>query len=358
MHAIERRDATAPPATIGYLAEVERLLDHWFRLTGCPSADPTLLRACLVHLAALPPSREWRGYSRLCADGSPVELCETVGRHPHGPAYTCDPGPYDAPSVERLATAVRLGEDLLAGVPGGPRLVRTVRERLFPERIAPGLFSLWLGVDHPAQSGAREVRVKIYANLNWRTTDDARSRMLDTFAALGAPAGGAACQLFAVLATRGYPKMLALTVAPSGDYTAKVYYRLQRVDLELFALLAARSALDSAPFALYAERLLRSGPVWSDLNAGVGVVLDTGGEVGGLALYHYVRTYFRDDDQLRQRVLEAAPIFGWDVSVYRATSRLLSAGPGTRLRSLLGFGVTTTYETSLRLYSRADCSAN
>src|SRR5262245_59573812 len=124
----------------------------------------------------------------------------------------------------------------------------------------------------------------------------------------------------------------------SGGVSAKIYYRLTQPP-------------DWPQFAEYRRRLLGIASDWSDPNTGVAVQLRPGGELQGVALYHYCVPYFGDDEELRRRVIAEANAFGWQIDVYRLTSRLIDEGSRGRLRRLAAFSCLVTGATQLHLYA-------
>jgi hypothetical protein len=242
---------------------------------------------------------------------------------------------------------VQVAAELLADVNGADELIRTVRARLFPAHVVLEPFTLWLGVAHAAGSS---VRIKLYWNLCWRGTRDGWRRTLDALDGLDCRPRGTAARVLADLADRGYPKQLALTIRPTGGVEAKLYYRLAHVDLALLVRLAALGGLRAEPFEAYVGRLLRRGRDWADHRSGIAVGVDAAGEVEALALYHYVWPYFADDGELRQRLLTVSPAWDWDLTLYRAASRLID-GACRRCRRLLGYGVQRAGATGLHMYA-------
>jgi hypothetical protein len=328
-----------------YVDRVARLIDDWTLLTTGRPAAP-LFHQFASNLEQCVPPDAWRHHSVLCADGTPIELCETIAPVVVGPAYTCDLGPYGADPATRLALAMRAAARLHANAAEAEHLLAALREVLFPPQVPLEPHTLWIGAAH-GQNGA--ARIKLYWNLHWKTTDDAWDRALAALATVGCRLDPAAQRLCQRLATWGFPRIMALSVQPDGHVTAKLYYRLAQVNLDRLAQLAHGCDLPSTRFGDYVRQVLHRDGTWCDDRAGVALALDRDGAVEGLALYHYTWPYFANDAALRQRMLAAAPAFGWDVGGYRAASRLVD-GPA-RCRHLLGFGLGRTGVPGLHVYA-------
>lgn len=332
-----------PRPDAAYLDRVTRLVEDWALLAGADGHGAARLRLPLRALPPPPRPEAWRRHSALCADGAPVELCETIAAITVGPAYTCDPGPYGADPALRLRQALGLAERLLEPAAGAAGLLAELRRLLFPPAVPLEQHTLWVGLAHgPGQAA----RVKLYWNLGWKTSADSWQRTLAALDATGCRPRPEALGLCAQLARRGFPRMLALSFSPGGAVGAKLSYRLARADLDDLLELAHSCGLPGAGLRTYVARVLRGRAGWSDDRAGVGVALDGDGGVEGLALYHYTWPYFQDHEALRRSIIAAAPAFGWDVQSYKATSRLLD---GCR-RSLLGFSLLRSGATGLHVY--------
>jgi hypothetical protein len=281
------------------------------------------LEPVLKNLGAMPRFDTWRAYSRLCVDGAPVEFVEKIGETRGELSVDCDTGPYGANPAERLRHAVDLAS------PYWPE-IHSLRAALFPAHVPVTPFSLWLGF-----SGTG---TKLYWNLSWLETDDAWRRALAALEVVGCEPDGETTHYLRLLGARGFPKMLALGRSRNSETAAKIYFRLTE-------------PVNWPQFDCYRRRILQRGRDWNDPNVGVGVQFGRGGHLSGLSLYHYTSSYFRDDDELRRRLLDEADAFRWDTDVYRTTSRLIEGGPGSRLRGMAGFAWTPAGRTKLQLYS-------
>jgi hypothetical protein len=301
---------------IGALAESYRLLAG---IEPSWSADLSRLSAC--H-RTLPPYDRWRDYSRLCVDGAPVELVETLRQGAGALSINCDGGPYGASAAERLDQAVGLAASQWPEI-------QSLRRILFPPHVAAQPFSLWLGFSAEG--------TKLYWNLAWRETPDAWRRALAALELLNCRPDAEAESLLRDVARQGYLKMLALDRRNRG-VSAKIYYRLTQPP-------------DRPEFAAYRRRLLGITSDWSDPNTGIAVQLGSTGELQGVALYHYCAPYFRDDGELRRRVIAQASAFGWQTDVYRLTSRLIDERAHGPLRRLAAFSCAVTGVTQLHLYA-------
>jgi hypothetical protein len=146
--------------------------------------------------------------------------------------------------------------------------------------------------------------------------------------------------------------MIALVFGPTSFTGAKVYARFKRVSYDDLRTLSDTAGVPFEPFDLYVRRVLRRTQSWFDARAGVGISLNTDGSPTAAALYHYPHGYFTTDEQLRTRLLEMLREFAWDPTAYRPVSRLLDASDGSRVRSLLAFGVSSQHGTVFHAYGR------
>jgi hypothetical protein len=331
--------------TQSYLDRVGDMLENWCLLSKVDPARIAPWKPVLSHIFAEQTVQLSRDCSTLCTDGAPIEACETLGSALGGVGFTIDPGPYGGKPGERITQAIAAWEQLNAALPQHD-LARIVSDTLFEGRELEN-FLLWLGVE--LRPGG-ESRLKLYANVHWTTENDSWSRVLTILAALGCAPTSAANDVFRLLASRGFPRMLALSIKPNGECSPKIYYKLNLVDMAFLESLAAIIGIPTEPFERYVRDILRADRAWRDNRCGIGVSLDSNGDTNGLAFYHYTNPYFRDDEQLRERLLQAATNMGWDTTNYRTSSRLIASQAKPELRRLLGFSVDNHGHAGLHIY--------
>ncbi len=324
-----------------YLERLERLLGNWLTLGGSGSEALQYFRLFTPRLDPLPASAAWREYSRLCGDGSPVRICETLSREVRGPAFTVDPGPYGAAGGARFEIAAKLATQALAQFPK-PALAPTHLHSLPTGFSDEADLALWLGYS----SG--RIALHYTANPHIRAA---------TWRALTACLPGlqarsdASRNVLSLFATQGYRTALVLESGDRGRESTEVSFRLRSVSSPLFDRAAAAAGLPALPFHFFVKRVLRQRDAWQDLKAGASFRMSDTGGGGELTFIIGARRYFRTDEELRETVLSAAPDFGWDVSLFRPASRLLPS-PITRLvRSDLAISVSADGATRLRILS-------
>jgi hypothetical protein len=305
---------------------------------------------------------DWRHFSRLCSDGSPVEWCERLSedRTVHGPAYTLDPTPYGAPDEQRLAIAQQAAEVLLAQEGLDTTLlgdlVKILNGAQLDQSISAntenGVAGLWLGVEQGPDRSSR--LIKLYINLNWRNMPSPWDQLSRALIRAGCPVDTMTEWLMKPLGQQGYPRMLALGLSSDGRPAAKLYFRLHQLDRNRLFMLTDAVSWPRTPFEAYLKQVLQRDLFWNDSNTGIGLGLRGGAGLTSLSLFHYASPYFLNDAELRHRVLSAAPAFRWETDGFRLSSRLLEAPDEQhkRLRSLLGFSVHANGRTGLRIYSR------
>lgn len=336
-------DGTATVRAQNYLKRVRELIENLQLLSDERLPASSAFELFTRNLCHLPPPSEWRAYSKLCADGSPLELVETISQVPHRIAFNCDPGPYEPEPKKRAALGEQIALEAMNTLPACAAHVRELCT-MFAARLGVN-WRLWLGAEPGADA---EAKYKVY----WNFDRFARANPFTlAFQCLGIEVPAPTRELMQCLQEHGYPKMLGLSVSRDGSSSLKLYYRFQRLHTVILRRVAALAKLSPEPFVRYVRHLLRQQEDWRDSRAGMGITLSNGAP-GGLALYHYPHGYFADDEDLRKRVLGAASDFKWDVSWYRMSSQLISAAQDTRLRSLLGFGVMPDGTTNLNLYAR------
>lgn len=307
-----------------YFDAVAQVLEEAAVLTGRGSEAPSRLSEWAVAHRELAPPAEWRSYSRLTADGAPVELVERLGPEPASLGFTLDPGPYRSTPAHRLQTAL----DLLA--PQWPRAPRFAAD-LFPAGVPLGRFTLCLGWQSDTAS--------VYGELGGPGAAGALERAERCLARWGlSPDAGARAVLKALL-RHAYPKMLAVDLRWGRPVSAKLYLRLVE-------------PIPAGPFQHYLQRMLGLRHTCSDPNAGVALAIGPGGVLSGQSFYHYVRPWFRDDEALRAAVLRLAEHEGWNGESYRALSRLVGGRTGSQLRGLIGYGLGADGVSQLKLYCR------
>jgi|GEM_PF-3185300 len=305
---------------------------------------------------------QWRQFSKLCSDGSPVEWCERLSEEdtPHGPAYTIDPAPYTTDDKNKLPMARQSLEMLLAqegldiSLPGD--LIRILNgeflDHPIPEEASQGVASLWMGVEHRPDRAKR--LIKLYINLNWRHMPEPWEQISFALTRLGCPPDDLTAWMIRPLGSQGYPKMLAIALSADARPGAKLYYRMHQMDKNRLFQIIEGASWPRAPFEKYLKTVLNSGEFWSDGNTGIGLGLRGEAGLTSLSLFHYASPYFRNDTDLRHAVLSASPEFSWKSEGFRLSSRLLEVPDEQhhRLRHLLGFSVHANGRTGLRLYSR------
>lgn len=310
---------------VDYAVRISELVGDLCRLTGMPPRTASLLEAIAGSAAAV----QLRLPPRLCADGSPVEICERLGRTPVGPAITCELGVSQAlASASAIAfpgAHVIRAIDATAGA-----LIRNGKQESMP---------FWIGV-HCDVGGA--MRTKLYYSFDGRHQSDATTRCSRALLLAGFPVTTRLQDILRLFEERGYLRMVAFSVDEAGAGGVKVYARIRRADGALVDRLARLSGVPFEPFDCYVRRVLRRARDWFDGRAGLGVGVGTDGTVRSIALYHYAAGYFGNDDALRERLLSVAGEFEWDAYAYRASTRLIDSGSASRARCLLGFGASQT----------------
>ncbi len=332
---------------------------------------------------------DWRTFSKLCADGSPVEWCERISgdREIPGPAYTLDPAPYGATTCQRLRIATEAAEVLLAHEGLDITLLRDILQ-ILSKSSAPlpgqtiskfssaadghsqpdettepsGVAGLWLGVEERAE---RPRLIKLYINLNWRQMPTPWAQLSRALIRAGCPPDSLTEWLIKPLGQQGYPRMLALGLSADARPAAKLYYRLHQLDRNRLFMLTDAVSWPRQPFEDYLKYVLKNNLLWNDRNTGIGLGLRGEAGLTSLSLFHYASAYFCNDAELRHTILSAAPEFRWQTEGFRLSSRLIDAPDGQggqnnpeeqgeqqRLRSLLGFSVHANGHTGLRIYSR------
>lgn len=328
---------------------------------------------------------DWRTFSQLCADGSPVEWCERISgdREIPGPAYTFDPAPYGATDCQRLRIATQAAEVLLAHEGLDITLIRDILQILNKPSLPPigsnqqteelpiaatlpdepnsqpqseetteqnGVSGLWLGVEERAD---RPRLIKLYINLNWRQMPTPWAQLSRALIRAGCPADSLTEWLIKPLGQQGYPRMLALGLSADARPAAKLYYRIHQMDRNRLFLLTDAVSWPRQPFEDYLKHVLKHNLLWNDSNTGIGLGLRGEAGLTSISLFHYASGYFHNDADLRHTLLSAAPGFGWQTEGFRLSSRLIDApDEAQRLRSLLGFSVHANGRTGLRIYSR------
>jgi hypothetical protein len=305
---------------------------------------------------------QWREYSKLCSDGSPVEWCERLSEEDthHGPAYTIDPAPYTKDEELKLPLCRQTMEMLLAqegldiSLPGD--LIRILNgefmDQPIPAEANKGVASLWMGVEHRPDRPKR--LIKLYFNLNWRHMPEPWEQLSFALTRLGCPPDSLTEWMIRPLGMQGYPKMLAIALSADARNAAKLYYRMHQMDKNRLFQIIEGAAWSRKPFENYLKHVLKSGEFWSDGNTGIGLGLRGEAGLTSLSLFHYAAPYFQNDTDLRHRILSTASEFSWKTEGFRLSSRLLEAPDEQhhRLRNLLGFSVHANGRTGLRIYSR------
>lgn len=333
----------------GYLHRVESVLEAWCLLAGVDTSSVHQFQVWTARLTPLPPPGSWPRHSSLCPDGSPVKLVESLQRVPRGPAYVCDPGPFDATADERWNAAWDLIAAVGAEAVGGEDLLRTLRAELTTRSGGQAVSTLWLGA---CFLPGRESSLRFYFAVGSHTPVAVWRRTLNALAAVGCAPGKGARNVFGFLAAHGYRQGFTVEISAGGRTSVEVYYRPGRVDRGHIQTLVGLAGIPCEVVTHYVHRMLRGSAGWGDARARIGVAVGPEGEIRELTLSIDPRRYFWSDGELRQRILSCAPAFGWDVSTYRSASRLIDADGTTPVRTLLGFGVSTDGHSRVSVEAR------
>lgn len=307
-----------------YFAAIVATLTDAASLTGRGKDGAEMLARLAGAHSRLPPPRQWRNFSRLAADGAPVELVESLGARGCSLGFTVDPGPYGASPSRRLDHALSLAS---AAWPVASRFASV----LFPPERPLGCFTLWLGWSLS--------ELRIYAALCEVSPEARLERALEALRVGGFSPRPDTRASLTRLAKRGCPVLLGIALAGGQATGAKLYVRLRSAPADLRC------------FAPYLRALPALGDLQGDPNLGEALALGPGGGVSGRTLFHYATPYFADDASLRGAVLRAAPALGWPADEWRALSALIPAERGCRCRGLLGVTASPDGSLSLKLYA-------
>ena len=359
------------PADVPYAERIGRVLSDWALLAGQGSTfaeDPRTrwLREELERPAS-EPARVDRGH--LCADRSPVEFCERINAQPQRVAFTFEPGPPAEDGDPAAGPLCRWPGPVAGGMeaelaawrrqPGGKAEGRRQKAEGSAERKtgflarkplstqaghrSTGSHAAWIGVDY-----AHPVGIRVYVSLRGEPSS---GRTPDQEPGLaGLPLQDGARRALEELHRRGRLRVVGIDCGGERKRTKLAF--AHPVDPAALEALATHAGIPAAPTRAYLRMLSPSGAGWRQRRCGIGIAIDATGGVLGYTVYHYTAPYFRDDEELRSFVLRLAGHFSWDTTVYRPASRLLDVA-GKRVRTLLGFTIAETGETSLRLYGRS-----
>lgn len=285
---------------------------------GCAVADRTAALVATVMRDRMP-AADATSRTRLCADGSPVELCERLAATPQPLGFTLDAGTTGAFALISSALRERFRRDA--------SVVRTV----------------WVGIDGEPSSS-----IRLYADLQRGTM-----RAADASVRIGNLEPDArAATVLAEIERAGALRVVGVDAGPAVAGGVKLAFATALDAHGLFDI--ARSCdVHDACFATYLRALQPVDRTWRQVRCGIGIALARTGQIAALTLYHYTAPYFRDDAALRASALALAERFGWDASVYRPMSRLLDDPAGSRVRALAGFTVRADGVCSLRMYGRS-----
>ncbi len=330
-------------ASHSYPQRIEQLLGDWALLAGhgetfSEDSRMNMLTQNLEQFAG-----QAQAKSCLCADGSPVEICERISAQPQAVAFTMEPLPVRTDEEPHLSCLCRLLGNI---APEGK--MQLLRSRI--GRYASGLSHLWLGTDF-ARPG-----VRIYCHFTPVTAGEIMGQLQS-----GNPI--AIAQIEPEISVRrsiveiqkhGALRMIGLNFdGIIGGAKLAFAHPLEVTSMER---LAGACSIPFNPLQDYMRLLSPSQGGWRSTRCGLALTLNHAGYTQSLTVYHYAASYFLDDLKLRSFVLRIAEYFLWDTQVYRGVSRLLDR-EGERMRSLIGFTVSASGETSLRLYGQTGAFA-
>lgn len=340
-------ESAASAVATNYARRVGELVSDWCRLESETALTAKLIND-VVRLAAPFPTPSDPAVPSLCADGSPVEISERLSPRACGPALTCDPASRRIKPADRLRQSLRAACAAVSAIPNAAEMVTKTANSLYSDpSVQNAGAAAWVGVN---ADGLDHLKWKVYLSFDGRPPAQIAARCESALSRISHTSVSQASRIFDFVAAHGYLRMLSLSFGNRGYVGAKLYARLKRVDLDVIRNLAHLGNLPTDPFDLYVRRVLRRQRTWFDGRAGIGVAFDEAGSFVGAALYHYTAGYFASDQQLRERLLAAAPEFGWDPSAYRLVSRLFDSG-GSRARFLLAVGVSSSGGCGLRAYA-------
>ena len=333
-----------------YIFHVRRILENWSLLSDRPIdlKSYSLLTSGLCHL---PDSSFWKNHSCLCADGAPIEFCETLSNTISGPAYTIDPGPYQAPPLDRTFHALDLSESVLAqskNEKGFHHTVGTIRTWISKNKNPERSFRLWLAVS--CQEYGDPI-IKLYLNFKKEFLKEILPTIEPLLRNLQRQPDGIGAPIMTLLAKEGYLKQIGVTLKPDGVSKVKLYYRLPRIDYLRLKHFCGVAQIPSHIFTEYVHKMLQKKSDWADRRSGIGIEMGHDGQCNALAFYHYTNKYFCNDEVLRERVEVFGRQCGWNLTRYRQICRLLQYDPYICQRPLLGFSATKLGGAGLRIYS-------
>ena len=278
-------------------------------------------------------------------------MCETLSNKIVGPAYTIDPGPLQAPPLDRAFNALDLAESVLARSKNEKvfnHSVETIRNWIIKNAKTGSSFRLWLGAS--CQENGDPV-IKLYLNFTKEFLHEVLSSIKPLLKDLHREPSETGFPVMALLSQEGYVKQIGLTLHPDGVAKVKLYYRLRRIDYSRLQHLCGVAQISPQIFSKYIQQMLQGKSDWSDRRSGIGMEIGCDGQCDVLALYHYSDKYFLNDEILRKRVELFGRQCGWNLSKYRQICRLLQYDFHSCQRPLMGFSVTKEGGTALRLYS-------
>jgi hypothetical protein len=359
-NASANRPLSTPSA---YRDAVKRLVADCALLAGAPRKDG-LACALEASLGSLPAMSDWRGRSRLCFDGAPVEIALHIGDRLRAPSLTLDPFLSLEGAHDPLARALSLAT---LARPDAVRSVENLRERLTEPSIPPHIRAAWLGLSlDPDASPARlyvdcsGTRPGADAPLRFRAPPEAAEPLPQGISGLGRAIGAAdfsAGGLLTRIAAFGRFRTLAFDIGDedvSSDATsAKASFALRLADRDSLRALAHLCGFKSDALLAYVGLLLRRGEGWRDRRCGCAVATrrDSGQRPCGLTFYHPLRPYLGGDDAIRVALIGVARFFGWDSGAFSALTRLVADSRDRSAFQLAGFTLSADGAAGVTLYA-------
>jgi hypothetical protein len=346
-----------------YRDAVKRLVADCALVAGAPRKD-SLARALDSSLGSLPAMPDWRGQSRLCLDGAPVEIALHVGDRLRAPSVTLDPFLSLEGARDPLSRALSLAT---LARPDTARSVENLRRRLTKPSSPPPIRAVWLGLSlDPEPSPVRlyvdcsGARPGAGAPLRFRAAPEAAEPLPQGSSGLDQAIGAAdfsAGGILARIAAFGRLRTLAFDIGDekvlSNMTSAKTSFALRLADRDNLRALAHLCGFNSDALLAYVGLLLRRGDGWRDRRCGCAVAVrpDSGPRPCALTFYHPLRPYLGGDDAIRAALIGVARFFGWDSGAFSTLARLVAGPRDHSAFQLAGFTLSADGATGVTLYA-------